>query len=139
MPSLKFPKTRFVWSAFRGRCRRRVLTGLLLMIVAAVYGGFAGQRVGRRGADDRGPDQPIVRLARSMTTSPTHMRAIHPANNRELYLVTVISDQQDIMFGQTLLILRMILSLTIGGLGVVLVAGGSVEWEVRSEALRTRG
>lgn len=109
------------------------------MAVAAGYGIFSGQRFGRRGTDDRAFDQPVVRVARSMTPPPLHLRTIQPENNRELYLVTVIADQQDIMFGQTLLILRMILALTMGGLGIVLVAGGSTEWEVRSEMSLGKG
>lgn len=64
-----------------------------------------------------------------------HLGSVVPENNRELYLVTVISDQQDTMFGLTLLVLRMILALTIGGFGLVLMTAGATEWEVLSEAV----
>lgn len=126
-------KARFVRSAFRGRCRRRLLTGLVLMALAVTYGAFAGHRFGRRGSDHAAIDQPLVRMALAMNPQPRHLSSVTPQNNRELYLVTVISDQQDVLFGLTLLILRMIITLTVGGIGVVLVAGGSTEWEVRSE------
>lgn len=109
------------------------------MLVSAGYGLFAGQRFGTRGSDTHVFDQPLVRLASRMTPSPWHLQSIRPENSRELYLVTVISDQQDVMFGLTLLLLRMIVTLTVGGLGVVLVAGGSTEWEIRSETAGARG
>ena len=128
-----FPKSRFRWSVLRGTCRRRLVAGLMLMAVAVGYGMYAGQRLGQRGSDDHVLDQPLVRMARSMTPLPRHLGTIEPQNNRELYLVTVISDQQDVMFGLTLLILRMIVALTAGGFGLVLLVAGSTEWEIRSE------
>jgi hypothetical protein len=130
---MDFPKSRFVRSEFRGRCRQRLLTGLLLMVVATAYGTYAGRQFAHRGRDTGGFDRPVMSAARALTPAPYHMRWIQPENNRELYLVTVISDQQDVMFGLTLFLLRMIATVTVGGLGVVLVAGGSSEWEVRSQ------
>lgn len=126
-------KPTFIWSVLRGRARRRLGVGLVMMAVAIGYGAFAGIRFAARGADARAFDQPLVRVARVLTPLPGHLRTIQPENNRELYLVAVITDQQDVQFGLTLLILRMIVTLTVGGLGIVLVAGGSTEWEVRSE------
>jgi hypothetical protein len=128
------PKSRFRWSAFQGRCRIRLLVGLLLLVIAVGYASYAGQRMAHRGTDDKGFDVPLVRLAHGMTPPPVHMRGMQPQNDRELYLITVVSDQQDMMFGLTALVLRMIASLTIGGVGLVLLAAGSVEWEIRSEA-----
>lgn len=126
-------KTRFVWSALRGACRRRLIAGLVLLALALGYGIYAGRQFGRRGSDAHVLDQPLVRAARGLTPAPRHLRSIEPANDRELYLVTVISDQQDVTFGLTLLILRTIVALTLGGLGLVLLTAGSTEWEIRSE------
>jgi hypothetical protein len=123
----------FVRSLFRGRCRRRLLAGLLLLAAAVGYGVYAGWAFGRRGGDDAVIDRPLVTLARSLTPPPVHLGSIVPENNRELYLVTVISDQQDTMFGLTLLVLRMIVALTLGGFGLVLLTAGATEWEVLSE------
>jgi hypothetical protein len=131
--TLTLPKSRFRWSAFQGRCRTRLLSGLLLLLVALAYASYAGQRLSGRGNDDRGFDTPLVRLAHSMTPPPVHIRGMQPENERELYLFAVVSDQQDIMFGLTALVLRMIAALTIGGVGLVLLAAGSTEWEIRSE------
>jgi len=128
---------RFAWSALRGRCRRSLLTGVVLVAVATGYGIFAGRQFGRRGSDTHAFDQPLVRAAHAMTPMPRHLGTITPENTRELYLVTVISDQQDVTFGLTLLILRAIIVLTLGGLGMVMLTAGSTEWEIRSEtALR---
>jgi hypothetical protein len=127
------PARRFRWSALGGRCRRRIFAGLALLAVAAAYGSFAGLRMARRGADERAFDQPLVRLAQRMIPPPVHLRQYEPQNDRELYLVTVISDQQDLLHGLTALVLRVIASLTAGGLGLVLLTAGSTEWEIRSE------
>jgi hypothetical protein len=51
-----------------------------------------------------------------------------------LYLVTAISDQQDTLHGLTLLVLRLIVAITFGGFGLVLVTAGATEWELRSGA-----
>jgi len=126
-------KTRFVWSALRGGCRRKLGAGVLLLALSTAYGLYAGRQFGIRGSDDHVFDQPLVRVARAMTPAPRHLGTITPENTRELYLVTVISDQQDVTFGLTLLILRSIVVLTVGGLGMVLLTAGSTEWEIRSE------
>ncbi len=130
-------KPRFAWSALRGRCRRSLIGGIILVSVSTGYVIYSGRQFGRRGSDAHVFDQPLVRAARAMTPAPRHLSTITPENTRELYLVTVISDQQDVTFGLTLLILRSILVLTLGGLGMVLLTAGSTEWEIRSEtALR---
>jgi len=132
--TLKPPSSRFQWSAFRGRCRRRIVAGLLLLLVAGGYAAYAGQRFGTRGNDEGVVDQRLAGLGHLLTPPPVHMRSITPQNDRELYLVTVIKDQQDIAFGLTMLVLRMIATLTVGGIGLVLLTAGSTEWEIRSEA-----
>jgi hypothetical protein len=131
---LTLPTGRFRWSAFQGRCRVRLLAGLFLLVLAVGYASFAGQRLSGRGNDDKGFDTPLIRLAHALTPLPVPMRGIQPQNDRELYLIAVISDQQDVMFGLTALVLRMIGSVVIGGVGLVLLAAGSTEWEIRSEA-----
>jgi hypothetical protein len=128
------PNRRFQWSAFRGRCRRNLLVGLVLMTVGVGYGSWGAAQFRQRGADARGFDQPLVQAAARMVPPPRHLKDVKPENDRELYLDAVISDQQDVMSGLVLLMLRMILTLTSGGLGLVLVTAGATEWEVRSEA-----
>jgi hypothetical protein len=126
--------TRFRWSALKGRCRRRLLGGLVLLAAAAVYAWFAGVHMARRGADDHAFDQPLVQTAARMNPPPAHLRAYAPQNGREEYLAAVISDQQDMINGLTLLALRLILAVTAGGFGLILLTAGSTEWEIRSEA-----
>ena len=126
---------RFQWAAFRGRCRRNLVSGLVLLAVVGAYGIWAGQRFSRRGADLSAFDQPLVRAAARMVPPPVHLRTIQPSNSRELYLATVVSDQQDVMFGLSVLLLRLIVTMTLGGLGLVLLTAGATEWEVRSEAV----
>jgi hypothetical protein len=127
---------RFVRSTFRGRCRRNLLAGLVLMVLGGVYGAYAAERFGQRGADARAFDQPVVRAAQRMVPPPKHLKDVWPENSRELYLAAVITDQQDVMFGLVLLMIRMIAAATAGGLGLVLVTAGATEWEVRSEQSR---
>jgi hypothetical protein len=126
---------RFQRSAFRGRCRRNLAAGLVFLALATTYGMWAGARFGRRGADAGAFDRPIVRAAGQLARAPEHLKTIRPANDRELYLAAVVSDQQDLIFGLTALVLRMIVVLTIGGLGLVLLTSGATEWEVRSEGV----
>ena len=130
---LKLPVSRFRWSALHGRCRIRIAAGLIILVAAAGYAWYAGARFGTRSDDARVFDQPLVRLGHALTPPPP-LRGISPLNDRELYLVTVISDQQDIVFGLTMLVLRMIASATAAGIGLVLLTAGSTEWEIRSEA-----
>ena len=125
--------TRFRWSALKGRCRRRLLGGLVLLAAAAAYAWFAGAQMARRGADDHAFDQPLVRMAARMNPPPAHLRAYAPQNGREVYLAAVISDQHDMINGLTVLALRLILAVTAGGCGLILLTAGSTEWEIRSE------
>jgi hypothetical protein len=126
-------KPRFDRFAFRGRCRRNLLTGLVLMALGVAYGSWGAWQFGQRGADARAFDQPMVRAAQRMVPLPKHLKDVWPENSRELYLAAVITDQQDVMLGLVLFMLRMIAALTAGGLGLVLVTAGATEWEVRSE------
>ena len=128
--------SRFKWAIFRGRCRRNLFAGLLLLVLAGGYGAWAGKRLGTRGADASGAfDQPLVGVAARLARPPVHLGNVTPQNDRELYLAAVISDQHDTLFGVTLLVLRLMVILTIAGLGLVLLTAGATEWEIRSGPL----
>ena len=127
------PGSRFRWSAFRGRCRHRLLAGLLVLIVAGAYGTWAAWRLGKRGDDLRAFDQPLVRLASSLTSLPEPLKGARAQTGREHYLMSVIGHQRDTMLGLTLLVLRMIVIVTAAGIGLTLLTAGSIEWEIRSE------
>jgi hypothetical protein len=109
------------------------------MVAVGVYGGWAAVHLGRRGADTTAWDQVLVNTAMRMVPPPVHLRTIQPRNDRELYLMTVVSDQQDILSGLMVFVLRMILSATVAGLGLVLLVAGATEWEVRSALTGARG
>ena len=134
-PATSAARPRFSWSVFRGKCKSRLLAGLVLMLFAAAYALYAGQHFAQRGADlsafDRGL---VVPLANALLPRPGHLASIEPGNDRELYLMAVITDQQDVLNGLVVLLVRLIPALTIGALGIVLVAAGSIEWELRSES-----
>jgi hypothetical protein len=126
---------RFAWSGLRGRCRTRLIAGLIVLAVALAHAVWAGRQFGQRGADARAFDQPLVRLAAELTQLPPALHGVRPRNDQEMYLFAVITDQQDILFGLTLLIMRLIPALTLMGIGLTLLTAGSTEWEVRSENL----
>jgi hypothetical protein len=126
-------RQRFQWSAFHGRCRRNLLAGLVLLALALLYGTWAGAHFRVRGSDEATFDKPLVRAAARMLPEPQHLHTVKPQNIRELYLSAVVSDQHDVMFGLLVLLLRTIIGLTIGGLGLVLATAGATEWEIRSE------
>jgi hypothetical protein len=126
----------FSWSAFNGRCRSRLLVGLALMIVGLGYGTWGAARLA--GADVRSRlDGPLVDFAARLVAPPQLPRGFRAANDRERALVVALVDRQDALFGMTLLVFRMIVALTIAGLGLVLLTAGSTEWEIRSESLAT--
>jgi hypothetical protein len=129
---------RFTWSVFHGRCRRNLLVGLALFVLAAAYAAFAAAHFASRGTDRYAFDRPLVRFAQGMIHQPLLVRAVPPRNNREFYLLTVISDKDDVLKGTTVLMLRMIIVMTAGGLGLVLLTAGATEWEVRSELTADR-
>lgn len=130
---------RFRWSALRGPCRRRLAAGLGLVLVAALHGGWAARQFGTRGADRATFDAALVDMADRWTRPDRGLAVIRPQNDRELYLLSVITDQQDLISGLTVLALRAILAVTIGGLGMVLLTAGSTEWEIRSGEGRQPG
>jgi len=126
--------TRFKWPVFHGRCRRNLLAGLLLFVLAGAYGSWAAYRFAS--GDDGGQtfDRAVVQLAPPMIREPRHLASVRPRNITEFYLLSVISDQRDALVGMTVLALRGIIALTAAGLGLVLLTAGATEWEIRSEA-----
>jgi len=126
--------TRFKWPVFRGRCRRNLLAGLVLFVLAGGYGSWAAYRFAS--GDDGGHafDRAVVQLAPPMIREPRHLSGVQPRNITEFYLLSVISDQRDALVGMTVLALRGIIALTAAGLGLVLLTAGATEWEIRSEA-----
>jgi hypothetical protein len=116
----------------RGRVRRRLLAGLVLLVAAGGHSIWAAQHLAVRNSDERAFDQVLVSAARSVTALPAPVRALAPQSGRELYLKAVLTDQQDLMFGMALFMLRMIVTVTVAFLGMVLVTAASTEWEIRS-------
>lgn len=136
MPADRVPiVTRFRWSALNRRARRRLAAGGVLLLAALAYAGFAGFNMGRRGADERAFDQPLVRLAVRINPLPPHLFMYEPRTDRELYLAAAFRDQRDMSIALTALVLRLIAAVTTGGFGVILMTAGSIEWEIRSEAV----
>ena len=121
----------------QGRCRRRLLAGLVVVIIAGGYGSWAVWRLGQRGGDSQSFDQPLVQLAARLTSLPEALRGARAQTYREQYLMAVIGHQRDTMLGLTVLILRMIGTVTAAGLGLILLTAGSTEWEIRSETPET--
>jgi hypothetical protein len=104
------------------------------MLVGGAYALYAGRHFAQRGADRSAFDGGVVvPMADALLPQPPDLQAVEPANSRELYLMTVISDQQDVLNGLLVLLVRLIPAATVGALGIVLVAAGSIEWEIRSE------
>ena len=103
-----------------------------MLLVAGGHAIWAANHLSVRGSDDRAFDQVLVSAARSVTALPEQALALTPQTDRELYLKAVVTDQQDLMFGMALFMLRMIVTVTIGGLGMVLLTAASTEWEIRS-------
>jgi hypothetical protein len=125
--------TRFRWSALKGRCRRLLAGGSLILAVSAGYAAFAGSQTVPRGAGRSTFDRPVVALAERLNPPPVHLRFYEPQNDRELYLAAVIKDERDLNLALTIFLLRMIVAATAGGIGLVLTTAGSTEWEIRSE------
>jgi len=123
---------RFRWSALRGRVGRRLAVGLVLLLVAGGHAIWSARHLAVRGSDAAAFDQLLVSAARSVTAIPEDAERLTPQSDRELYLKAVLTDQQDLTFGMALFMLRMILTVTLGGLGMVLLTAASTEWEIRS-------
>lgn len=106
----------------------------MLLLVAGGHAIWAARHLSVRGSDDGAFDQVLVSAARSVTTIPEEAQRLTPQSDRELYLKAVLTDQQDLTFGMALFMLRMMLTVTIGGLGMMLLTAASTEWEIRSAA-----
>jgi len=112
---------------------RRLAAGLVLLLIAGGHAIWASRHLSVRGSDAGAFDQVLVSAARSVTAIPEEAERFTPQSDRELYLKAVLTDQQDLTFGMALFMLRMILTVTIGGLGMVLLTAASTEWEIRSD------
>lgn len=130
--------SRFSWDVFAGRIRRRILTGLLLFAVAVAYGTWAGRRLAERGSERGTFDQPLVRAAGRLVRRPDRIPDVRERTFAEAELAAIARDQQDLLFGLTVLLLRLLATGTIAGLGLVLLTAGSTEWEIRSEPAMRR-
>lgn len=118
---------------FRGRTRTRVLLGLLILCVALTYGTWAARRLGQRGSERGTFDQPLVEVAGRVVRRPDRIPDIAVRTSKEVELAAIARDQQDLLFGMTVLLVRLIAAVTVGGLGLILLTAGSTEWEIRSE------
>jgi hypothetical protein len=127
---------RFSLEVFRGQVRSRVVLGALILALALTYGTWATRRLGQRGSERGTFDQPLVSVAGRLVQRPDRVPDVPVRTPTELELSAVARDQQDLLFGLTVLLVRLLVTGTVGGLGLVLLAAGSTEWEVRSEYLR---
>ena len=119
---------------FRGRVRARVLAGLLIVLVALAYGTWSTRRFGMRGSERSTFDQPLVEMAGRLVRRPDSIPNLHVKTSTEVELAALARDQQDLLFGMTVLLLRLLVTGTVGGLGLILLTAGSTEWEIRSES-----
>lgn len=130
--------SRFSWDVFAGRIRRRIFTGLLLLAVAVGYGTWAGRRLAERGAERSAFDQPLVGVAGRVVRRLDRIPDVRERTFAEAELAAIARDQQDLLFGLTVLLLRLVATGTVAGLGLVLLTAGSTEWEIRSEPAARR-
>ncbi len=128
--------SRFAWSLFTGRVRTRVLAGALVLAVALSYGGWAARRLGQRGSERQTFDHALVSAAGRIVQRPDRVPDVPTTTTLELELAAVARDQQDLLFGITVLLLRLVVTGTVAGVGLILLTAGSTEWELRSADLR---
>ncbi|MGE0448912.1 MAG: hypothetical protein AB7Q29_04945 [Vicinamibacterales bacterium] len=128
--------SRFDRRLLRGRALRNLAGGLLLLTIGLGYGTWSTARLAMRGAERTTFDGAVVRFAGSIVRAPDVRPSFRAKTGDEAYLLAVINDQQDILFGLTLLLLRLLIAGTSAGLGLVLSTAGATEWEVRSELAR---
>jgi hypothetical protein len=129
------PRSRFRRDALNRRARWRLLGGLAILFLSLGYGTWAASRLGKAGLEAAALDRPVIRVATRMTAPlRRYLPEGEPKTDDEMLLRAVVRDQQDVVFGLTVLVLRLVLASTVGGLGLVLLTAGSTEWELRSEA-----
>jgi hypothetical protein len=131
--------TRYAWVVFRGRVRSRVVLGVVILALALSYGTWSTQRLSQRGSERQTFDQPLVSAAGRLVQRPDRIPHVLTRTQTELELSAVARDQQDLLFGLTVLLLRLLMAGTVAGLGLVLLSAGSTEWEIRSEYLHASG
>ncbi len=125
--------SRFAWVAFRGRVRTRMVMGVALLTLALGYGTWATNRLAYRGSERSTFDQPVVEAAGRVVRRPDRIPDLPTRTTTELELSAVARDQQDMLFGLTVLLARLLVAAPVAGLGLVLLTAGATEWEVRSE------
>ncbi|BCS30959.1 hypothetical protein TBR22_A01600 [Luteitalea sp. TBR-22] len=111
-----------------------MLLGLLILSVALSYGTWSTRRFGSRGSERQTFDQPVVEMAGRMVRRPDRIPDVPVTTLAEMELAAVARDQQDLLFGMTVLLMRLLATGTVAGIGLVLLTAGSTEWEIRSEA-----
>lgn len=134
MPGLRTSAPRFRWDVLRGRSLHRLVAGIVVLTIALGYGTWATRRLAQRGPDVDAFDRPLVHVAASLLRRPDDIRRLPSATSREQFLLVVVADQQDALFGVTVLLLRLLAAFTVAGFGLVLLTAGATEWEVRSAA-----
>ena len=127
--------SRFSLEVFRGQVRSRVVLGAVILALAGLRH-WATRRLSQRGSERHTFDQALVSAAGELVQRPDRVPDIPVRTSTEVELSAVARDQQDLLFGLTVLLLRLLVTGTVGGLGLILLAAGSTEWEVRSEYLR---
>jgi hypothetical protein len=128
--------TRFSWAVFHGRVRTRVVLGAVILSLALGYGTWATRRLGQRGSERGTFDQPLVAAAGQLVRRPDRIPDVAVRTLTELELSAVARDQQDLLFGLAVLLMRLLVTGTVAGLGLILLTAGSTEWEIRSELCR---
>ena len=122
----------FVWEEFKGRARRRLAAGLVVLLVGLVYAGWAGARLARKGSERAPFDAVLVAPAAASVPVPYVSEHLRPGTPREAFLMTTVAMQHDSVQGLVVFLTRCAVALTIAGCGLVLLTAGSTEWELRS-------
>ena len=128
-------RARFRIDALNRRARWRMLAGLALLFLSLAYATVAGKGLGQPGLEADALDRPVVRMASTLTAPLRRfVPGGEPRTEDERLLRALVRDQQDVVLGLTVLLLRLVVASTVGGLGLVLLTAGATEWELRSEA-----
>lgn len=119
---------------FTGRVRTRILLGIVILALSLGYGTWATRRLSNRGSERATFDQALVSMAGEVVRRPDSVPDVPATTSVEVELLAVARDQQDLLFGLTVLLLRLVVAGTVAGGGLVLLTAGSTEWELRSQA-----
>jgi hypothetical protein len=103
----------------------------VLLAASLAYGTWGTRRLAERGSERQTFDRPLVAMAGRLVRPPDTFPMPRVTTPLELELSALVRDQQDLLFGLTVLLFRVVASATVGGLGLVLLTAGSTEWELR--------